>query len=363
MRMPRYLLAATALLAAAISACDKSPTGPTLLPGLGGSTPPPVSISRLEIVGPDTVAPGAQAQYTTVAHRSDGTTEDVTTRAGWSSFRPTVLTIAGGLATGVAVGDSMLQARYLSLATTREIIVLPPGTFRVAGVITEGDSPSTPVVGARVDVLGGPAVPSATTFGDGRYRLYGAAGPVRIRAEKAGYQTAFQDAAISSHQTLNLVLPLVAPRLHVSGNYTLTVTVADECRPELPAETWTRRYAATVHQQGPLLRVDLSGATFAMSGGRGAGFAGRVEPSRVLFNLTPLDSYYFFYYGLYGDLVEEIGPSTYFLAGGSAALNGDGNRLEGPLSGALWVTDRDPRRFFNPSHQCQSDRHMLRLTR
>ena len=363
MRTAQFVVAGAALLAASITGCDKSPTSPSLPPGLGGGTPPPIVVTRLEIVGPDTVAPGSQTQFNAITHRSDGSTEDVTTRVIWNSFRSSILTVAAGLVTAVATGDSIVQARFANLASTREVIVLPPGTFRVAGVITEGDSPATPVVGARVDVPGSPTVAAASTLSDGRYRLYGVAGPVRIRAEKSGYQTAFQDGLITSHETVNLVLPLAAPRLHVSGNYVLTLAAADECRSQLPEETWTRRYAATVHQQGPLLGVVLSGATFVTSGNRGAGFAGRVEPSRVLFNLTPLDSYYFFYYGLYGDLVEEIGASSYFLAGGSAALTGNSDRLEGTLSGALWHTDRDPRRFTNPTHQCKSDRHTFRLTR
>jgi Carboxypeptidase regulatory-like domain len=356
----RYLIAATALLAAAVIACDRSPTGPSL-PGVGANNPPPVFTNRLEIVGPSFVAPGQQSQFTAIGHRTDGSTEDMTQRVAWTSFRTNVLTVSGGLATGMAVGDSILQVRLNSLASTREIIVVPSGTFRVAGVITEADSQSIPVAQVRVDVVGNPSVPPATTFGDGRYRLYGVSGPVQIRAEKAGYQPVTQNVVVNDHGTVNLVLPLAAPRLHVSGGYTLTITAADECRQQLPEATWTRRYAATVHQEGPLLRAVLSGASFVLSGQSGNSFGGRVEPSRVLFTLVGGE--YYRYYGIYGDLVEQLDESTYFAIAGFATVMGTSDVLDGQLNGDLLILDRDPRRFPAPTKQCRSSQHRFRLSR
>jgi Carboxypeptidase regulatory-like domain len=356
----RYLIAATALLAAAVIACDRSPTGPSL-PGTGGTTSPPVGTSRVEIVGPSSIAPGEQTQFTAIAHRTDGSSEDVTPNTSWISFRPNVLTVTGGRATGMTVGDAVLQARYNSLTASREIIVIPTGTFRVAGVITEADSPSAPVPQVRIDVVGNPSVPPATTFGDGRYRLYGVSGPVQIRAEKAGYQPVTQNVVVNDHETVNLVLTLAAPRLHVSGSYTLTITAADACREQLPEETWTRRYSATVHQQGPLLRVVLSGASFVLSGQSGNSFGGRVEPSRVLFTLVGGE--YYRYYGIYGDLVEQLDESTYFAIAGFATVMGTSDVLDGQLNGDLLILDRDPRRFPAPTKQCRSSQHRFRLSR
>jgi hypothetical protein len=314
----------------------------------------------VEIVGPSSIAPGEQTQFTAIAHRTDGSSEDVTQQVLWMSNRTTVLTVTGGRATGVSAGDAILQARFNSLFSSREIIVLPTGTFRVAGVITEADSQSIAVAQARVDVVGNPSVPPATSSFDGRYRLYGVSGPVQIRAEKAGYQPVTQSLVVNDHGTVNLVLPLAAPRLHVSGGYTLTITAADECREQLPEATWTRRYAATVDQNGPLLRATLSGASFVLVGQRGNSFGGRVEPSRVLFTLAGLDYYYYY---IYGDLVEQLDESTYVAIGGGATLTGTSDVLDGQLNGTFYILDRDPRRFPRPKQQCRSGQHRFRLSR
>ena len=264
----RQWIVVSVLTLGMVTACDKSPTSPTLLPRAGAPTP--TLAVRLELIGPDTVAPGEQVQFTAIGHRTDGSTEDMTQQANWNSFRSNVLSVTGaGRVTGMSLGDSVLQARLSSLVASREIIVVPRGTYRVSGAITEADSPSTPVGGARVEVQGNAAVPPVQSFGDGRYRLYGVSGPVRLRAEKAGYEAVTTDTVVSTHGTVNFVLPLSGPRLHVSGLYSLTIAAAAECRDRLPEEAWTRRYDATVHQQGPLLRVELSGATFVVSGGKG----------------------------------------------------------------------------------------------
>jgi hypothetical protein len=312
--------------------------------------------SRLEIVGPSSVAPGEEVQFTAIGHTSSGTTEDVTQRANWQSSRTSVFTVTSGRVRGVGVGEAVLRALF-SAAASREIVIVPTGTFRVAGQVIEGDSPSTPVVGASVVASG----ISATTAFDGRYRLYGVSGPAQIRAEKAGYQPVTQTVSVNDHSSVNFVLPLSAPRLHVSGGYTLTFTAAADCRERLPEEAWVRRYAAIVHQQGPLLRVTLSGATFVRSGTLGDSFSGRVEPSRVVFTLNGFFSYGS--YGYYGDVTEEIGPSSYYTIGGTATAAGTSDLLEGPLNGAVAMLNTDPRRFPRPTIECRSQQHRFRLSR
>ena len=169
------------------------------------------------------------------------------------------------------------------------------------------------------------------------------------------------DTVVSTHGTVNFVLPLSGPRLHVSGLYSLTIAAAAECRDRLPEEAWTRRYDATVHQQGPLLRVELSGATFVVSGGKGNSFNGRVEPSGVSFYLASPD--YYFYYGVYVDLVEELSPPNYLIIDGSATLNGTSDALDGTLNGTFSVYNQDPRRLQRPTAQCRSGQHRFTLRR
>ena len=120
------MIAATAL-AAFIAACDTTPTRPSFLPPSSG--PPAVLTSRIDIGGPGSVGPGQTAQFTAIAHRTDGTTADITAMANWRSSRPSVLTItAGGLATGIALGEANIQATN-QVSALREIVVVPAGRF------------------------------------------------------------------------------------------------------------------------------------------------------------------------------------------------------------------------------------------
>ena len=54
---------------------------------------------------------------------------------------------------------------------TREIVILPEGTYRLVGKITEAGFPTQAVGGARVEVAQGSA--STTSDFNGQYRLYG----------------------------------------------------------------------------------------------------------------------------------------------------------------------------------------------
>src|SRR5688572_7359842 len=89
---------ALSLLMLALTAACRSPTTP--------SEQEPV-ISRLEMIAPRTLAPGATAQIRVIAHWSDGRTEDVTARAIFRSFRPDVLAISpDGTITALKLGES-----------------------------------------------------------------------------------------------------------------------------------------------------------------------------------------------------------------------------------------------------------------
>jgi hypothetical protein len=345
-------------LVALIVACDRTPTRPSSVPG-----PAPVSVIRLEIVGPGSVPPGATAQFTAIAHRSDGTTEDITRAANWRSFRPNVLSITPtGLATGQILGDANIQVTS-QLSAMREIVVVPADTYRLVGLVTEADSPTTPVQGAQVEVFGGgSAAPPVLTGFDGRYRLYGVPARAEIRVTKPGYQPLGQAVSLSDHQTQNFALDLVSPRVDLAGTYTLTLAAAAECRDTLPQEVWTRRYTATVTQTGSLLDVALSGATFVVdASSKGDGFRGRIEPGRVVFTMDYGD---FYYYRTWPDVIEEIDPSLYFGVYGSVAAAVTPANVSGALNGAFFTVAGDPRRTFPaPNRFCRSTVHQLVLQR
>src|SRR4029453_8494151 len=164
---------------------------------------------------------------------------DITQEAVWASSNRMVLTVSAGRVTGVQTGEARALVGLGATSANREVVVVPQGTFRVVGLVTEADTPSSPVVGATVAVTVGVGAGLTTNTGDdGRYKLYGLAGDVELRISKNGYQTSVQQYRADDHAILNAQLRLENPRRNLSGVYTLTVAAADECRLEVPKKIW-----------------------------------------------------------------------------------------------------------------------------
>ena len=128
------------LTCALASSCEDPPTGPstTRVP----PPPPPVQpvVTGLELTGQTTIAPGATSQFTLIAVFSDGTRTDVTNTAQWSIGNERYISSLGqGRFRAEAHGESTVQARYTGRISSREIVVVPDGTFRVTGRIVEED--------------------------------------------------------------------------------------------------------------------------------------------------------------------------------------------------------------------------------
>jgi hypothetical protein len=84
--------------------------GATLLTAACGSSTSPSSLASITITG---VAPaaGGVTQLTATGVLSDGTTQDVTSSATWTSSDTTVVTVSStGAATGVAAGTASVFA-------------------------------------------------------------------------------------------------------------------------------------------------------------------------------------------------------------------------------------------------------------
>jgi hypothetical protein len=145
-------LTLTLALAWMLAGCDKSPTGPFRPPQSVPSGP--AALTTFLITGPAAVAPEGTEQFRAMARYSDGTTRDVTTEASWQSSEATVLSISpAGLATGKMRGEATLTALFESRAAVKGgVMVLPPGTYRVSGVIRDSGHP---VSGVRVEVVAG----------------------------------------------------------------------------------------------------------------------------------------------------------------------------------------------------------------
>ena len=130
-----------------------------------------LSLSAVLIDGPETVPPGGNARFSATARMSDGTTRDVTSEAVWHSSFPSVLSIdASGLARGQEPGETHLMATFNTRLTTTEVMVLPAGTYRLNGIVTESNAADAALGGAVVEVIGGSGSGlSTTTRNDGRY--------------------------------------------------------------------------------------------------------------------------------------------------------------------------------------------------
>ena len=150
-------------------------------------------------------------------------------------------------------------------------------------------------------------------------------------------------------------MELVRPRLEVSGNYTLTITAANECRAgerPLPEEAWTRTYQAAVRLDGSRLDFTLSGATFTR--GRATFmFNGKVVPEGVEAFVPLYDS---------PTLSERLSTGEVLLIYGSVKATGSANRITGTIEGDLAVYPTD-NIFDTATAWCYSARHQIVLSR
>ncbi len=91
-------------------------------------TPAPTLVSIALTPTSPTIAAGTQQQFTATGAYSDGSHQDLTSSASWSSTAPAVATInSAGLATGVSPGSTTIQATSGSVNGTTVLTVTPPG--------------------------------------------------------------------------------------------------------------------------------------------------------------------------------------------------------------------------------------------
>jgi uncharacterized protein YjdB len=84
-----------------------------------GATPTSVVVSPATA----TTATGGTVQFTAMVHFSDGTQQNLTSAASWSSSNDTIATVVGGLATGVAKGTATITATYSGQSGTASLEV------------------------------------------------------------------------------------------------------------------------------------------------------------------------------------------------------------------------------------------------
>jgi hypothetical protein len=131
---------------------------------------------------------GETSQLTATARFSDGTLNDVTTQAQWSSSDATVVGVSStGLLTTLKFGSTVIFARYLNNNAMMSVRPTPAGTFVIAGWVRE------PGEGGIADVRVTDTVSfmTAQTGSGGRYDLVSLPhSEARLRFEKDGYEPA-----------------------------------------------------------------------------------------------------------------------------------------------------------------------------
>jgi len=250
----------TALLVFSVTACEKSPTRPSVV------APPPTqpagatSLQSIRIEGPGSVPPGTTAQFTAIGQISDGTTRDLTSTVTWRSSDAGVLAIsASGEATAGRAGEATIAAENNGKRAGLEVLVLTPGRFRLTGLVSDS---GIPLAGMTVDLLDGSRASMSTrTDAAGIYRLYDVAGDIEVRVSGQGYPEQVNRLTVTADARSDFAF---TSRSDFAGSYRLTITASARCPSNvpwaLPPEAKVRAYDATITQTGPRLNVALSGA-------------------------------------------------------------------------------------------------------
>ena len=310
-----------------------SPPGPPVLPGA-------TNVTGLRLGGPPTVGPRGSpesiGQYVALATRVDGSTSDVTTSATWESSDPAVLRPTGrpGEMQGEARGEAELYAKYGGLTIHVPIFVLEPGTFRVVGFVRNWSS-AEKIRDAHVAVISGIGAGLETrTNGQGRYALYGAAGPIDIRASHDGFHSDTHRLDVTHPRGQDFRLESTEPFEDVAGNWTMSVSASAQCRDRLPAIARDRTYDATIEQLRSSLTIRLQSSTITSLDDPAGLYSmqGSIGSDRVAFAIVGDTSYDGFFST---NFVDHLSPNESL--GMSATGTGivTGPEIRGSMNGGI----------------------------
>jgi hypothetical protein len=343
-----------------VASCDKSPTRPSGQP-TGTPAPPAVTVARIAIIAPASIEPGASVQLTANAIKSDGSVENVTSQTQWTSTNAGVLQVSSaGIVTARERGEANLNARYQNRNATAPMMVLPGGTFRLNGQVTDS---GFPLEGVTVAVIGGTGEGLTTlTNTTGAYVFYGVAGQVRLHAKKDGYLNRIEELQVTENRAFGFEMKIDGQRRDLSGTYTLNLAATGCPSTRVPDSAQNRSYAANVQQNGPQLTVRLSGADFIVTGGHGDHFSGFASADgNVTFAIG--DAYTYYYYSGHFDVVERLNPTSALLVSGNVNATSSPTLISGTLNGSISLTQGTTAPFTRFSGQCYSPDHRFELRR
>lgn len=163
----------------------------------------PPTVTSIEITGAEAMG---SFQLVATAHRSDGSTQNVTASAAWQSSNTSIATVsASGYVMVAANGNVDLSATFGGATGVVHATVSVPRTYAVSGTVFDAASPGTPIANARVQILDG----DGHTFTDasGKYRLEGVPeGRTFIEFSAVGYDVHESDVTVAGDTTLSVGL-------------------------------------------------------------------------------------------------------------------------------------------------------------
>ena len=336
--------------------------------------PTTVAVTAVEITGPATIAPGTAVKLAVSVKLADGTSKVAESgEVQWLTSDSGIVQVAS---TGVATasqrrGEVHVTARYRTssqvLSATREIVVLPDGTFRLVGLVRDSEDPPIPLVGARVEVPSESGV-ATTTSPAGEYRLYGVPPNAIIQVSRASYTPLMQPVQLTDHATRDFALVLSGPRLRLGGDYTVVMDMPGGCLsgPGVTPDLRRRVYEATVTQSGALVEVVLVEPRFRTNNARrGNRFTGHADATGVRFTFESYDSYYY-PNGLnpYPSVAEQLPDETVFVPQGEAIVVGSADAVSGGFNATFEQYDKTfPSSRSSLLGHCKTPLTQLTLTR
>jgi hypothetical protein len=289
--------------------------------------------------------------------KSDNSVQNVTAQSQWLSSNPRVIEInPAGMAKGNALGETVITVRYQSLSASTEALVLPDGTYRLKGTVTDA---GVGLGGVTITVVGGVGDGLvATTDGNGVYGLYGVRGRIRLQAKRDGYFNRIEEVDAVQNRLLDFEMTLDGQRPGVGGRYVLTIA-RTPCTAAVPD---VRSYDATIEQTGPRLAVTLAAADFIVTRGHGNSFSGLMDgPDRVTFSLGAAYNYYY-YYGQY-DVVERLSSTSALVIDGNATATVSPTRISGTLNGEFLLVQGNVAPFTRILGRCSGSSHRFEMVR
>ena len=286
------------------------------------------------------VGPGGVGQFTLTAFYADGTSGDVSARAAWFFDASIVQPQGEGRFVGRKRGETAILARYSNMNRSREVIVLPEGTFRVTGRVYEPGR-TYPIGQAHISVNDG-AGGSLTADADssGFFTLYGVPPSAVFVVSHVGHETQSRHMELSEHSTITLELPLAGPRLEFSGTYTVVFDWR-ACSGRVRLAEPRRVYTAVVTQAGPTLDVRFTDGVFAVnSASRGNMMQGQIDAARITLYAQRGSSYYYYGPSDYPFLVERLPDDSRLVVSGTATLLPSGASFSGEFKGFLEIYER-----------------------